>query len=235
MKTLNSVPSSLETKRASTPLANVDGDGTFSGYASLFGKVDLAKDRVASGAFQHSLMERGTKNVRMLFQHDPAQPIGVWKEIREDDQGLFVKGKIATDTRAGRDVLALLRSGAVDGLSIGFRTKKSRTNAKSGIRTIEAADLWEISIVTFPMLPQARITQIKAASRGVTRSLPTTRTFERWLTQDAGLTRREARTVIKSGFAQLTGKQDAAVTSDTRLLKSLRQATRILKSRRHND
>ncbi|MFD0915871.1 HK97 family phage prohead protease [Pseudahrensia aquimaris] len=187
-------------------------DGTFSGYASLFGKVDLGKDRVEAGAFAASLRTKGASDIRMLFQHDPSDPIGVWQEIREDERGLYVKGKIADSSARGAEVLALMRSGAIDGLSIGFRTVRSRLDRKTGIRSILQADLWEVSIVTFPMLPQARVMQLKNNSQSTSR-LPSLREFERWLTQDAGLSRGQARTVIRKGFAQLEGTQDAAANS----------------------
>ena len=137
-------------KRAKLNLADIGSDGVFSGYATLFGKVDLGHDRVERGAFRRSLRVRSIKSIRMLFQHDPCAPIGTWLEIREDANGLFVKGRIVRDTAKGAEVLSLMRAGAIDGLSIGFRTRKSRTDRKSGVRSIVEADLWEISIVTFP-------------------------------------------------------------------------------------
>jgi HK97 family phage prohead protease len=101
----------------------------------------------------------------MLFQHDPAQPIGVWLELREDGQGLFVRGRILPEVERGREVLALMRAGALDGLSIGFRTVEGRTEPKSGVRRLSRVDLWEISIVTFPMLPEARVSMVKNDDR----------------------------------------------------------------------
>ena len=150
--------------RGALQLDAVSPQGQFSGYATLFGQVDLGRDRVERGAFQKSLRQRTAKQIRMLFQHDPCAPIGTWSEVREDANGLFVKGQIVTDTARGREVLSLMRAGAIDGLSIGFRTQKSRTDRKSGVRSILEADLWEISIVTFPMLPQARVAQVKGQS-----------------------------------------------------------------------
>lgn len=152
-------------KRAKLNLADIGSDGVFSGYATLFGKVDLGHDRVERGAFRRSLRVRSIKSIRMLFQHDPCAPIGTWLEIREDANGLFVKGRIIRDTAKGAEVLSLMRAGAIDGLSIGFRTRKSRTDRKSGVRSIVEADLWEISIVTFPMLPQARVSQVKGLTQ----------------------------------------------------------------------
>lgn len=157
---------SPEAKRAALELGEVSPDGVFSGYATLFGQVDLGRDQVERGAFRKSLRARNAKQIRMLFQHDPCEPIGTWLEIREDANGLYVKGRIVTDTVRGAEVLSLMRAGAIDGLSIGFRTRKSHTDRKSGVRRIVEADLWEISIVTFPMLPQARVVQVKGGGGG---------------------------------------------------------------------
>ena len=101
--------------------------------------------------------------VRMLYQHDPAEPIGAWRTIREDARGLYVEGMLSPGVARSREVLALMKSGALDGLSIGFRTVKARTDAKTGVRKILEADLWEISVVTFPMLPSARVSNVKHA------------------------------------------------------------------------
>jgi Escherichia/Staphylococcus phage prohead protease len=151
-----------ETKFARAELTSVDTDGTFTGYASLFGKADLGRDMVLPGAFRASLARRGAAGVKMLFQHDPDAPIGVWREIREDGRGLFVKGKLTTGVERAREVLSLMRAGALDGLSIGYRTVRGRTDAKTGIRSLIEVDLWEISVVTFPMLPEARVSAVKS-------------------------------------------------------------------------
>ena len=143
----------VEKKFAGTALAEIEADGSFCGYATLFGRIDLARDAVEAGAFSNSLKRRGPESVRMLFQHDPNQPIGRWTEIREDARGLFVRGRLTPGVAKSSEVLALMRSGALDGLSIGFRTVRARKDAATGVRRILEADLWEISIVTFPMLP----------------------------------------------------------------------------------
>jgi len=98
------------------------------GHASLFSLADLSGDVVLRGAFADSL--RAGKSVPMLFQHDPSEPVGLWTELHEDQRGLFVKG--------------------------GFRTRRSAPRRPRG-RSLIAVDLWEVSIVTFPMLPQARL------------------------------------------------------------------------------
>ena len=134
-------------------------DGTeISGYASLFGAVDQGGDVVQAGAYAASLAAIGARSgrVKMLWQHDPAQPIGVWDEVREDARGLWVKGRILTEVARGREAVALLAAGAIDGLSIGYRTVKARKDDKGG-RVLAELELWEVSLVTFPMLPEARV------------------------------------------------------------------------------
>lgn len=111
----------------------------------------------------------------MLYQHDPAEPIGAWRTIREDERGLYVEGVLAPGVARSREVHSLMKTGALDGLSIGFRTVRSSKEGRSskdgrsgkaagsGVRRILEADLWEISVVTFPMLPSARVSDVKHA------------------------------------------------------------------------
>ena len=128
------------------------------GYASLFGIRDQGGDVVKKGAYAASLKRLAAtgERVKMLWQHDPGQPIGVWEEVREDDNGLWVKGRILTEVEKGREVAALLAAGAIDGLSIGYRTVKAERDGK-GQRHLQELELWEVSLVTFPMLAQARV------------------------------------------------------------------------------
>jgi Escherichia/Staphylococcus phage prohead protease len=150
-----------EVKFAPVDLKSVEADGTFSGYASLFGTVDLGQDLVMPGAFRESLQTRGARGVKLLFQHDPNEPIGVWLELNEDARGLFARGRLMPEVTRAREVLSLMRAGALDGLSIGFRTVQGRTDPASGVRRLDKIDLWEISVVTFPMLPEARVSTVK--------------------------------------------------------------------------
>jgi HK97 family phage major capsid protein/HK97 family phage prohead protease len=213
-------------KRVDLALEDVSGDGSFSGYASLFGTVDLGRDVIEPGAFAASLKRRGASDVRMLYQHDPDQPIGRWLSIREDARGLHVEGKLSLGVARAREVHELMKSGALDGLSIGFQTLRARNEAKAGVRRILSADLWEISVVTFPMQPGARVTAVKAAS-GLT-APPTVRDLERRLTRDAGLTRRQARGLIARGFGALSDRQDAGPEDLKRLELKLRALTGAL-------
>lgn len=215
--------------------AEVDGvrlDGTFSGFASIFDEVDLGNDAIRPGAFSRSLERRGAAGIRMLFQHDPAQPIGTWQTLRETGRGLEVRGRLALETVRGREIHALMRAGALDGLSIGFRTVKARQDPVSGVRRILEADLWEISVVTFPMQESARITNVKGATAFPAGGgqLPTIREFERWLVRDAGLSRREAQRVIAKGYRQACEPREVATGSNP-LAARIRAAADLLHSR----
>ncbi len=149
----------LETKfcRLGDEIAVTDGC-RIEGYASLFGMADQGGDVVQTGAYRASLarLKAEGRAVKMLWQHDPAQPIGVWDEIAEDGRGLRVKGRILTEVEKGREAAALVAAGAIDGLSIGYRTVTAERNAK-GQRLLREVELWEVSLVTFPMLPEARV------------------------------------------------------------------------------
>ena len=159
----------LELERKYAPLdgETVRAEGTrIEGYASLFGIADQGGDVVERGAYGRSLkaLSAGGRRVRMLWQHDPREPIGVWEEVREDDRGLWVKGHLLTDVARGREAAALIRAGAIDGLSIGYRTKTAAKDA-AGQRRLSEVDLWEVSLVTFPMLPDARVGAKQEAPR----------------------------------------------------------------------
>ncbi len=136
----------------------VEGGTEIAGYASLFGQGDQGGDVVTKGAYAASLAvaSKDGRKVKMLWQHDPTQPIGVWDEVREDEKGLWVKGRILESTQKGREAAALIEAGALDGLSIGYRTVKAGKNEK-GQRLLTELELWEVSLVTFPMLPSARV------------------------------------------------------------------------------
>lgn len=132
-------------------------DGTFEGYASPFSTADRGRDIVMPGAFTKSLVDRPAAKVRMLRNHDQREPIGTWLAMSEDSTGLHVKGRLIEATRLGAETKALMQEGALDGLSIGFRTKRATLDRKSQHRSLHEIDLFEVSIVTFPMHPDALI------------------------------------------------------------------------------
>jgi hypothetical protein len=131
-----------------------DGGLEIEGYASLWGVADLNGDVVAKGAFDRSMALAGAGGVRMLHQHEGRAPVGVWDEMREDDRGLWVRGRIMDWSAEARFAQALSRAGALDGLSIGFRSQRARRAGR--LRVLVEVELWEVSLVTFPMLPGAR-------------------------------------------------------------------------------
>jgi HK97 family phage prohead protease len=159
--------------RASAPARLINlGRDEFEGYASLFGVADGAGDVVAPGAFAASLRKRPPDQVRMLYQHSAHEPLGVWETIREDARGLYVRGRLTLDVPRVNDVRALIADGALDGLSIGFRTVRARRDSRTGHRLLTEVELWEISVVTFPLLKGSGVTGIGEKSAQALRSKP---------------------------------------------------------------
>lgn len=143
-----------EWKRAAA-FASVDGDGRFCGYASLFGRADLSGDVVMPGAFARTLRRKGAAGIGMLLEHDPKVPIGEWTHLEEDRRGLWVEGRLGLGTDARR-ASAMMAAGRLDGLSIGFRTVAADEDSRARVRRLIEIDLWEVSVVGSPMLPEAR-------------------------------------------------------------------------------
>lgn len=155
----------LETKYATLELKAEDGGEsdehlTVSGYGSVFGVKDNGNDIVMPGAFRDSIASG--RKPKMLWQHDPDQPIGAWDEIREDENGLYMKGRISKLAAKGAEVAALVKMGAIEGLSIGYRTNEYEMDVDEGIRKLTKLDLWETSVVTFPMNELANIYAMKS-------------------------------------------------------------------------
>ena len=152
-------PHGLEVKyTALSALAETGRAGRIRGYASRFGEVDQSGDVVAPGAFGQALerLRASGRSVKMLWQHDPAKPIGIWRSVVENGTGLLVEGQVLTELRLGREAALLMEAGAIDGLSIGYRVMRSERNRETGGRRLVEIDLWEVSLVTFPMLLTAR-------------------------------------------------------------------------------
>lgn len=147
-------------------LKSLEEDGIFSGYASVYNVEDNHNDIVLSGAFCNSLKkQKYGRDIKLLWQHDTSEPIGVFTKMVEDDIGLFVEGKLLLNVSRAKEAYSLMKEGALDGLSIGFTIKDSEIDEKTGNRTIIEADLWEVSLVTFPANESARITSFKTSSK----------------------------------------------------------------------
>lgn len=198
-----------------------DGEGTFNGYGSVFSVKDTYADVVMPGAFTRTLQEAASKGrmPAMLWQHDATQPIGVWTELSQDERGLRVKGQLAINTRAGRDAYELMKLKALDGLSIGYRTRKYVWDETSKVRQLTDVDLVEISPVSFPANDAARVQTVKDGG-----ALPTIRELEDIL-RDAGLSRTQAKAMLADGYHAL---RDAALDPDdpVRLLRAASQELR---------
>jgi len=190
MKYLNAA---LEIKR------EPDEDGIIEGYASVFDVVDNGMDVIERGAFAKSL---GTgRKVKMLWQHSMQDPIGVWDEIAEDERGLRVKGRILKEVQKGREAQALYKAGAMDSLSIGYVAKEAMAEGNGRVRRMTEIDLYEISLVTIPMLDEA-IASVK--------SIKTIREFEKAL-RDVGFSQKESKAIAADGFKGLANHRDDVV------------------------
>jgi HK97 family phage prohead protease len=153
------MPMSLGRLARPFELKQITETGTFSGYGSVFGVEDSYQDIVMPGAFAKSLRSR---KPAMLWQHNSDQPIGVYETAREDQKGLYLEGKLVLEVQAAKEAHALMKAGAMDGLSIGFRTIAYEYDEKTNIRKLTEIELWEVSPVTFPALDVARINDVKA-------------------------------------------------------------------------
>lgn len=153
----------LETKLAALEIKAEGEDEDFltiSGYGAVFGNMDNGGDVIMPGSFSETI-GKGRKP-KMLWQHDPSQPIGAWDEMREDDNGLFMKGRVSKRAAKGAEVAALVKMKAIEGLSIGYRTQEYEMDVDSGARKLTKLDLWETSVVTFPMNELANIYAMKS-------------------------------------------------------------------------
>ena len=180
-----------------------DDKGTFTGYGSIFGNEDQGSDIMQKGAFTKSLEQRPASKVKLLYQHKTDEPIGIFESMYEDEKGLFVKGRLAMGTQKGREAYELLKMGALDGMSIGFRAdpdKQGYNENKRGTRTLKEVDLMEISLVTFPMNERALIENVKASEKNI-------REWEKILREAGGLSRTEAKIGAKALTESLSQRE----------------------------
>jgi HK97 family phage prohead protease len=204
-------------------LKELKDTGQISGYANVFNVLDLDMDIVQKGAFIDSLETHSTKGTRpkMLWQHDYKQPIGVWTELKEDDHGLYVEGQIAINTVLGKDAYELLKLGAVDSMSIGYVVNEGGATYKNGVRFITKADLWEVSVVTFPANEEAVIQNVKRQMENGETPLPAV--FEKIL-RDAGLSQTQAKAFMSHGYKGIDPRE-----AEKELAKSLEQLVKKFK------
>lgn len=206
----------------------------FKGYGAVFGNVDQGGDLIEPGAFSDFLadMHKGKQEwPAMLSQHgamgftaQDLTPVGVWHSLAEDGKGLDTEGEFA-DTERGIELYKLGKMKprpALTGLSMGYIAKESipRTRPDEPRRRLKRVDLIEISPVTFPMNRKARLS-VKALADNE-------RDLEAWLMRDAGLSLREAKTVISHGFKHLLRERDAASGEFAELAEALKRRGQAL-------
>jgi HK97 family phage prohead protease len=174
----------------------VTASGNFTGYGSVYNVVDQGDDIVASGAFAESIEALMAKKrlPSMLFGHRAGElPVGAYQSMREDSTGLWLDGNIAIDTQKGGDLHKLMMMKpvpAISGLSVGFITRDDSYDRVTGIRTIKKADLFEVSIVNFPINDLARVQSVKGIEL-----IEDLKSAEQFL-RDVGLSRTEAKAFI---------------------------------------
>ncbi len=198
-------------------------DGTVEGYGSVFGVRDNYDDVIAKGAFVQSLKDHKAAGTMpaMLWQHDADKPIGVWTEMVEDEKGLRIKGQLAMETVKGKEAHALLKMGAINGLSIGFMSKQWAYDRDTEVRTLTEIDLWEVSLVTFPANEKARITNVKASPDEVT----TPKDAERAL-REAGFSKADATALVARVMRMGEERRESAQST----AQAMKAAHRLLSS-----
>lgn len=203
---------------------SVGADGTIEGYGSVFGNADNYSDIIQKGAFDKSIKaHKENKSMpAMLWQHSADAPLGVWTEMFEDGNGLKLKGKLAMDTVKGKEAHALLKMGAINGLSIGFMTKQAQYDEKTEIRTLTEVDLWEVSVCTFPANSKARVTHVKSADQ-----VQTPKDAEQIL-RDSGFSKADA-TAFVSRVLRM-GEQRSDSADSTTEAKAAEKLLRLLQS-----
>ena len=220
----------MKTKEFRLDVKNLADDGTFEGYGSIFGNVDCYRESVVKGAFSKSLKKHEQDNnpVLMLWQHSWEDPIGVWKELKEDDRGLYGVGEINLDVQKGREAYSLMKQRALTGLSIGYKEVKYTDNAE--VRLLEEIDLYEISPVTFPANEEARISAVKSerfqqfAQKMRNGLPPSIKEFEDVL-RDAGISKSMATRIASVGYAK-------AIRSESDSIPKAEEAVAFLKALR---
>lgn len=169
----------------------VSEDGTFEGYASTFNNVDNGGDKVLPGAFAKSISQKGVEGIKLLRDHWHDKVIGKLTSIKEDRRGLKISGKIFEEIELGKETLFLMREGVLNAMSIGYLTRKSEYDRQKDVRDLIDLDLWEVSVVPFPMNPKATINAVKSDDHSP-------RDIERIL-RDADLPKSFASLVAKHG------------------------------------
>ncbi|MGY3860224.1 HK97 family phage prohead protease [Aeromonas lacus] len=186
--------------------------GEISGYANTFEFRDYAGDITMQGAFTNSLKRHITEGtvIKMLWQHDSTQVIGVWTSAVEDEHGLYLSGNLIQGVQKADEAGLLLAAGALDGLSIGYTVEDSKYDSKKDARLLLEINLLECSIVTFPCNAQSRIDSVKSSlDEG---NVPTERDMEKCL-REIGLSQKQAKAFLALGYKGIDAQRDVEDTN----------------------
>lgn len=203
----------MKLKRIVAPFeikATAEGKGSFTGYASVFGNKDLGWDVIEKGAFQEIVRNKDGK-VRILYAHDdggytPAAglPIGL-ADVEQDDHGLKVSGDLVMEDPFVQRVHTHLKAGTLDGMSIGYNVLPGGAeHLDNGVRVLKALKLWEVTICTFGMNPEARVESVKAFAA----QCRTPRELENLIRDELGFSHAKAKLLVSGGWKALQSARD---------------------------
>lgn len=232
---LKSSADAMRTKAFAFQVKATGDSGEIEGYVSVFGVRDSYNEVVMPGAFADSLAKHrreGTKPL-MLWQHRTDEPIGVWNELSDDGKGLNGKGQLLKGVRRADEALIMLKAGAIQGMSIGYREIDVEPAEGGGPRKLIKLDLLEASIVSFPANRRARVDSVKGegriaefAQRLRDGDPPSVKEFEDIL-REAGVPKAMALQIASVGYAKAVRSESEGVEA---ILKSLTEASSALKS-----
>ena len=190
-----------------------DGERKFCGYANTFDHKDRAGDITQKGAFTKSIQEHITNGTKplMLMHHDHSRPVGVWEKLVEDAKGLYVEGRLTKGVRDADEAYALLKDGALNSMSIGYKVLDEEYDRNKGANLLHEVSLFEISLVSIPANEQSTVISVKSDDGVDARAL------EKHL-RDAGLSRREAKAILSKGLSGLSLQRDAVEEDSTNVV-----------------
>ena len=192
--------------------SDVARTGTLSGYAASFSTVDLGGDMILPGAMAATLAEHKARGSlpALLWAHDMSAPIGRITRLQEDRKGLYTEAQLTLETRAAKEAYALLKDGAVSGLSIGYSVPDGGAEYRGDTRLLKQISLFEVSIVSVPMNPAARVTAVKAMD------CTTLRELEHLLRESLSLSSRKSHAAANALWPLLSDRDDPADERDAR-------------------
>lgn len=206
-------------KRLDIPfqIKSINDAGEFTGYGSVFGVKDSYADIVIKGAFEKTLnkWKEKSKLPALLWQHKMDEPIGIYTKMVEDENGLYLEGKLLIDDDPlAKRAHAHMKAGSLTGLSIGYILNDYEYDKEKSAFILKEIDLWEVSVVTFPANDEARIDNVKSIFESG--NVPPPKDIERVL-RDVGLSRTQAKAFMAEGYASLK-QRDACEDEEKALI-----------------